>query len=369
MSNVYDLVRSTQREYERQETNVGRRATPDQKDLGANGERADSRAGEKNELADELSNHGGKVDFDDFNGKIKFTSHNTHITSELADSSNATFPAILPAEEKIESTTSRDAKRLEMPKKVYIASNDALPFSVLEGINFVGQNYPIWTKNDPYRAVSLEIKNENGDGWRYHAPQEPYRIFLPPYEPVILVEDTRGRGQLFPFFTYAFDRPFNEAAAFISLPETTSTDAKTDATSKTDNISTTVDDKISNCINDSAIVEAENFEMNYFDDSSDYYTKFSATEKTNAITTPKIHKESNNYYDGQKEELNFCQSFNPSITAGQSDYDSRDEKLYGLANYPYDIISVDDVDKSVREYEGSRLNKILNISLNEEGNQ
>lgn len=110
-----------------------------------------------------------------------------------------------------------------MPKKVYIASNDALPFPVLEGINFVGQNYPIWTKNDPYRAISLEIKNENGDGWRYHAPQEPYRIFLPPYEPVILVEDTRGRGQLFPFFTYAFDRPSNEAAAFVSLPETTPT--------------------------------------------------------------------------------------------------------------------------------------------------
>lgn len=58
-----------------------------------------------------------------------------------------------------------------------------------------------------------------------------------------------------------------------------------------------MDDKISNCINDSAIVEAENFEMNYFDDSSDYYTKFSATEKTNAIITPKIRKESDNYYD------------------------------------------------------------------------
>lgn len=40
---------------------------------------------------------------------------------------------------------------------------------------------------------------------------------------------------------------------------------------------------------------------------------------------------------------------NPSITTGQGDYNSRDEKLYGLANYPYDTISVDDIDKSERE--------------------
>lgn len=107
-----------------------------------------------------------------------------------------------------------------MPRKIYIASNNALPFSVvLEGINFVGQNYPIWIKNDPHPTESLEIKDEN-DGWEYHS-QEPYKILLPPYEPVILVEDIRRRG-LFPFFTYAFNRQaFNEATAFISLPKMT----------------------------------------------------------------------------------------------------------------------------------------------------
>lgn len=65
----------------------------------------------------------------------------------------------------------------------------------------------------------------------------------------------------------------------------------------TDDISTTVDDKIGNYINDSVTVEAENFETNYFDDSSDYYTKFSATEETNVIVTPKIRTETDNYYD------------------------------------------------------------------------
>lgn len=131
----------------------------------------------------------------------------------------------LPVEEKTdnESTTSRDMKRLEISKQIYIASKDALPLPmVLEGINFIGQNYPIWIKDDPYRTVLLEIKDENGDGWGYHAPQEPYRILLPPYEPVILIEDTRERGQFFPFFTYPFEHPFNEAAALISLPEITS---------------------------------------------------------------------------------------------------------------------------------------------------
>lgn len=129
----------------------------------------------------------------------------------------------LPVEEKTESTTSRDVKGLEIPKKIYIASKDALPLPmVLEGINFIGQDYPtIWIKNDSYHTVLLEIKNENGDAWGYHAP-EPYKILLPPYEPVILIEDTRERGQFFPFFTYPFDDPFNEAAVLISLPEITS---------------------------------------------------------------------------------------------------------------------------------------------------
>lgn len=133
--------------------------------------------------------------------------------------SSATFPANLLVEERTESTTSRDMKQLEIQKEIYIASKDALSLPmVLEGINFIRQNYPIWIKNDSYRTVLLEIKDENGDAWGYHTPQEPYKILLPPYEPVILIEDTRERGQFFPFFTY----PFNEAAALISLPEITS---------------------------------------------------------------------------------------------------------------------------------------------------
>lgn len=88
---------------------------------------------------------------------------------------------------------------------------------MLEDINFIGQGYPIWIKNDPYR--SLEAKDE--DGWGYHAPQEPYKILLPPYEPVILVEDTKRREQFLTFFTDEFDRLFNEAT-LISLPEITS---------------------------------------------------------------------------------------------------------------------------------------------------
>lgn len=126
-------------------------------------------------------------------------------------SNNATFPPSLPVEEKIELTTSRDTKRLEMPKKIYVASNDALSLPmVFENINFVGQNYSIWIKNDP---ISSEIEDEDDDTWEL---QEPYRILLPPYAPV-----TRGRGQLFPFFTNAFDHSFNEATALIFLPEIT----------------------------------------------------------------------------------------------------------------------------------------------------
>lgn len=130
-------------------------------------------------------------------------------------SNNATFPPSLPVEEKIELTTSRDTKRLEMPKKIYVASNDALPLPMVfegmfEDINFVEQNYSIWIKNDP---ISSEIEDEDDDAWE---PQEPYRILLPPYAPV-----TRGRGQLFPFFTNTFDRSFNEATALIFLPEIT----------------------------------------------------------------------------------------------------------------------------------------------------
>ncbi|XP_019884178.1 uncharacterized protein LOC105254826 [Camponotus floridanus] len=320
------------------------------------------------------------------------TNNITETTSKFADLSSATFPTNLLVEERTESTTSRDMKQLEIQKEIYIASKDALSFPmVLEGINFIRQNYPIWIKNS-YRTVLLEIKDdENGDAWGYHAPQEPYKILLPPYEPVILIEDTRERGQFFPFFTY----PFNKAAVLISLPEITSID--TTVASK-DNILTMVDNKIGTHINDSATIIAKNSKTNYFDDLSGYYTNFPAMEKRN-ITSPNIYR-TDNYYDvstlqGIRHIVfsvrleNWCNNdllhytraiqdyvandnlatFNSSVTTGQSDYSSRDEKLYGLANYPYDIISVDDIDKSEREYEGSPLNKILNISLNEEGNQ
>jgi hypothetical protein len=124
------------------------------------------------------------------------------------------FWTTLFADRKIESTTSRDANVLKVLKKFYIRRDDALPV-LLEGINLVGQGYPIWIKDAPSYPPA-----KNGNGAGYHAPQEPYRILLPPYEPVFLVEDTRNRGQIFPFFTYTFDYPFDEEA-FISLPEVT----------------------------------------------------------------------------------------------------------------------------------------------------
>lgn len=104
-----------------------------------------------------------------------------------------------------------------MLKQIYIASDDVLPLPVvLEGVNFVGQGYPTWIKNELQRSVPSGARNDKKDGgWRYHALQEPYRILLPPYEPVILVKDTR-RGYLLPFLTYAFDHPFNETALISS---------------------------------------------------------------------------------------------------------------------------------------------------------
>jgi len=108
-------------------------------------------------------------------------------------------------------------ERSEAPRKIYIATDD-MPFPMmLEDINFFKQGYPIWVRNNPYHL--WDMKDE--DGWRYHAPQEPYKILLPPYEPVILVENTRSRGQFLPFFTDAFfTNLFNEAAV-ISLSEIT----------------------------------------------------------------------------------------------------------------------------------------------------
>lgn len=61
-------------------------------------------------------------------------------------------------------------------------------------------------------------------------------------------------------------------------------------------------------------------------------------EKRNRISVTRFVDNNNN-----------LATFNPSITTGQSDYSFRDEKLYGLANYPYDTISVDDIGKSERE--------------------
>lgn len=88
---------------------------------------------------------------------------------------------------------------------------------VLEGINLVGQGYPISIENQLHRTTPLKAEEEDESEWSYHASWEPYRILLPPYEPVILVEDTR-RGQLPPFLTYSLRHPYNEAA-LLSLQE------------------------------------------------------------------------------------------------------------------------------------------------------
>lgn len=122
----------------------------------------------------------------------------------------------------MEPSPSRDTDKLdEVPEKFYIPSEDELLIPVVLGDMNFGKSYPIWIRNaSQYPSISLEARNENGAEWRYHAPQELYRILLPPYEPVFLIEDTKRRGQFFPLFIYAFDYPFDEAA-FISLPEIT----------------------------------------------------------------------------------------------------------------------------------------------------
>lgn len=138
-----------------------------------------------------------------------------YAASEFSDSfKSSTSPTTLPANGNTERTMLPDTERLEEPTKIYIATDDALPLPMmLEDINFFGQGYPIWIKNDPY-----QVKDETGR--RYHAPQELYKILLPPYEPVILVDNTR-RGQFLPFFTDAFDHLFDEV--LMSLPEVTPT--------------------------------------------------------------------------------------------------------------------------------------------------
>lgn len=108
---------------------------------------------------------------------------------------------------KTEPTASRDY----VLKK--LLSEDALP--TLEDINLVRQGYPI--RMPVYLS---EAKGENaGAGWEFHAPQEPHRILIPPYEPVFVVEDAHRRGQSLPFFTYAFDYASFDEAVFMSLPE------------------------------------------------------------------------------------------------------------------------------------------------------
>lgn len=137
--------------------------------------------------------------------------------NSLIHSKSSTSPATLPIDGKTEPTTSHDTERSEMPRKIYITTDDALPPPImLEDINFFEQGYPIWIKNDPYHTLEMKDK----DGWIYHAPQEPYKILLPPYEPVILVED--ARKQFLPFFTGAFFTDLFNGDTLLPLPEITS---------------------------------------------------------------------------------------------------------------------------------------------------
>ncbi|XP_039315652.1 uncharacterized protein LOC120360071 [Solenopsis invicta] len=202
---------------------------------------------------------------------------------------SSTSPATLPIDGKTEPTTSHDTERSEMPRKIYITTDDALPPPImLEDINFFEQGYPIWIKNDPYRTLEMKDK----DGWIYHAPQEPYKILLPPYEPVILVED--ARKQFLPFFTGAFFTDLFNGDTLLPLPEITSADIEE---LKTDNTPTIADDKTANYTNDSKIVEMENIKTNHSDDSPNDHANFQATEKAITISPSTGDKKLDNYYD------------------------------------------------------------------------
>ncbi|XP_011700380.1 PREDICTED: uncharacterized protein LOC105457425 [Wasmannia auropunctata] len=315
---------------------------------------------------------------------------------------SSVIPATVPADGKAEPDTSRDTERLEAPRKIYIAADDdALPLPImLEDINFFEQGYPIWIKNDPYR--SWEVKDE--DGWRYREPQEPYKILLPPYEPVILVKDTRKRGQFLPFFTDAFFTDLFNEAALIPLPEITS--AENTETNRTDDSSndhaslpvmektistappsTTRDEELDNyydnewrpwyVIHDlernepqssreheskSSIVDLATDDLYKNDTSADPETfaggQITDEERSRVFET--------RYADERNKNL---ATFSPPASMGQSDYSARnDEGLHGLANYPYDTISVHHIGKSSREYEESSLRQILDLSLNGEEN-
>ncbi|KAG5330501.1 DHGL dehydrogenase, partial [Acromyrmex heyeri] len=294
--------------------------------------------------------------------------------------SSETSPATVSADGKTESTMSRDTDKFETPRKIYITTNDefSLPM-MLEDINFFDQGYPIWIKNDPYR--SWKVKDE--EGWR-HAPQKPYKILLPPYEPVILVEDMGKRGQFLPFFTDAFFTDLFSEAVSISLPEITPADI---GNSKTDNTSMIVDETIDYTNISSIIAEIENIKMNHTDESPNDHRSFSMTERTSTASLNIRNKELDNsdewrpwymihdyleqnlayfyviimsgFTDGRNKNI---ATFSPSASTGQSDYSTRDEKLHGLANYPYDTISVHYVGKSSREYGGSSLSNTRKLN-------
>ncbi|XP_018396668.1 PREDICTED: glucose dehydrogenase [FAD, quinone]-like [Cyphomyrmex costatus] len=199
-------------------------------------------------------------------------------------------PATELADGKTEPTISYDTDKLETPRKIYITTNDEFPLPmILKDINFFDQGYPIWIKNDPYR--SWEAKDE--DGWRYHAPQEPYKILLPPYEPVILVEDMGKRGQFLPFFTDAFFTDlFNEAAS-IPLPEITPADI---GNSRTDSTST-IADKTVDYTNSSTIAKQENIKTNHTDESPNDHRSFPMTEETSTASLNIRDKEKLDNYD------------------------------------------------------------------------
>ncbi|XP_011057335.1 PREDICTED: uncharacterized protein LOC105147780 [Acromyrmex echinatior] len=199
--------------------------------------------------------------------------------------SSETSPATVSADGKTESTMLRDTDKFETPRKIYITTNDEFPLPMmLEDINFFNQGYPIWIKNDPYR--SWKVKDE--EGWR-HAPQKPYKILLPPYEPVILVEDMGKRGQFLPFFTDAFFTDLFSEVVSISLPEITPDIGN----SKTNNTSMIANKTIDYTNINSTIAKIENIKTNHTDESPDHRS-FPMTERTSTASLNIRNKELDN---------------------------------------------------------------------------
>ncbi|XP_025073368.1 uncharacterized protein LOC112552408 [Pogonomyrmex barbatus] len=289
---------------------------------------------------------------------------------------SSTFPVSSSVDGGTESITLRDTDRLEAPRKIYITTDDALPLPVvLEDINFIRQGYPIWINNDPYR--SFEMKDEDDGIWRHRMPQEPYKILLPPYEPVILVEDMRRREFL------PLDHFFNETASVFS-PEIILTDSSDDYTTfpaiektspappsirgkKLDNYwqpwymihdyleqnepqSSHEGESESSIIVDLATDDlCKNDFENIIDallvcaDRNDTLA-VRETSPRNQITGEERSRSPEIYVGGSNKNL---ATFSPPSTA--SDYTTQDEKFHELANYPYDTIFVRRVDKSRRE--------------------